>query len=116
MLRQCEKLMNRESAAKKKARDAQKALDAKVLARYPKLSEEEVKALVVDDKWLATVEADVQAELDLVKRRIAERVGELEERYGDALPQLLELASSLEERVANHLEQMGINRVGISWN
>ena len=45
-------LLEQETEAKKKVKDAQKALDAKVSAKYNVLSEDEVKTLVVEDKWL----------------------------------------------------------------
>ena len=48
-------LIEQEAAANKKLKDAQKALDAKVIAKYGQLSEAEIKALVVDDKWLAAL-------------------------------------------------------------
>ena len=43
-------LIEQEAAANKKLKDAQKALDAKVIAKYGQLSEAQIKALVVDDK------------------------------------------------------------------
>src|SRR2546430_12530166 len=52
-------LLEQETEAKKKVKDAQKALDAKVAAKYKMLSEDEVKTLVVEDKWLATLASDV---------------------------------------------------------
>ena len=61
-------LLEQEAEARKKVRDAQKALDAKVAAKYKQLNEEEVKILVVDDKWLATLAADVQGELNCVSQ------------------------------------------------
>lgn len=106
VLRQCEKLMNRESAAKKKAKDAQKALDAKVLAKYPELSEEEVKALVVDDKWLATVEADIQSALGRVNQQLVARLSISESRYATPLPQLEARIATLSLRVSEHLDSM----------
>ena len=59
-------LIEQEAAASKKVKDAQKALDAKVAAQYAKLTEAEIKTLVVDDKWLAALAASVQGELDRV--------------------------------------------------
>ena len=38
---------------KKAIKDAEAELDAKAYAQYPKLTEDEIKTLVVDDKWLA---------------------------------------------------------------
>src|SRR5260370_36942677 len=48
-----EHLLEEEAAAEKKGKDLQKELDKKVFAKYPKLSEDEIKTLAVDDKWLA---------------------------------------------------------------
>ena len=57
-------LIEKEASSNKKVKEAQKALDTKVATQYAKLSEKEIKTLVVDDKWLATVATDVQTELD----------------------------------------------------
>lgn len=57
--RQALALFNREAAAKKAVRDAQEALDRLVFAQYPKLTEDELKILVVDDKWQATLKAAI---------------------------------------------------------
>ena len=59
-------LMDQEAEASKQIREAQKALAAKVAAKYKTLSEDEVKALVVDDKWLATLAAAIHGELDRI--------------------------------------------------
>jgi type I restriction enzyme M protein len=63
-------LIEQEAAANRKLKDAQKALDAKVIANYGQLSEAEIKALVVDDKWLAALAARVQGELDRVSQAL----------------------------------------------
>ena len=50
----------REQAAQKKAlKDAEAALDAQALAHYPTLTEAEIKTLVVDDKWLDTLDTAI---------------------------------------------------------
>ncbi|MBI3920090.1 MAG: type I restriction-modification system subunit M, partial [Armatimonadetes bacterium] len=59
-------LLEKEAATNAKVRDAQEALLVKVAAKYGKLTEDEIKTLVVDDKWLATIAAAVQGELDRV--------------------------------------------------
>src|SRR5437763_15749460 len=53
-------LLERETEASKKVKEGQRVLDAKVAARYKTLSEDEVKTLVVDDKWLITLMYDIQ--------------------------------------------------------
>ncbi len=51
------KLNTEESDLKKAIRDAEAALDQLAYDKYPKLTEAEIKTLVVDDKWLTTVAA-----------------------------------------------------------
>jgi type I restriction enzyme M protein len=57
-------LAEKAAATGTKVTDAQEALLLKVAAQYGKLTEDEIKTLVVDDKWLATLAAAVQGELD----------------------------------------------------
>jgi type I restriction enzyme M protein len=51
------KLCDRQTALKKGIKEAEEALDLRVYERYRGLSEAEVKALVVEDKWLSGAEA-----------------------------------------------------------
>ncbi len=83
------------------------ALAEKVLAKYQKLSEDDIKSLVVDDKWLRAVKDAVQGELDRVSQTLTGRVRELAERYAKPLPQLTREVDALSERVQAHLQNMG---------
>jgi type I restriction enzyme M protein len=100
-------LLNQEAEANKKVRMAQKALDTKVHMKYQQLSEDEVKTLVVDDKWLATLAADVQSELNRVSQALAERITVLAERYATPLPKLVAEVEMLSRKVDEHLQRMG---------
>lgn len=82
-------------------------LDAKVAAQYAKLSIDDIKNLVVDDKWLATLAADVQTELDRVSQALTGRNKQLAERYAEPLPQLAADVAALSARVEAHLKRMG---------
>lgn len=106
-LEQCLALIEREAEASKKAKAAQKVLDAKVLAHYAQLSEADLKNLVVDDKWLATLQADVQTELDRVSQALTGRVRQLAERYATPLPELNAEVETLAAKVNAHLAKMG---------
>ena len=86
---------------------AQEDLDAKLDANYPRLSEDEIKTLVVDDKWLAALDAVIQSEMDRISQSLTQRVKELAERYETPLPQVSERVNELEEKVNRHLERMG---------
>ena len=52
-----------------------------VLAKYAKLTEDEIKTLVVEDKWFASIRAAIEGEVERLTQRLAGRVKELEERY-----------------------------------
>src|SRR5439155_23227013 len=86
---------------------AQKALEAKVTAEYAKVTEEEIKTLVVDDKWLAALAAAVQGELDRVSQTLTGRIRQLAERYVTPLPRLTDELATLAARVDGHLKKMG---------
>ena len=100
-------LLDKQADAKARLKAAQEDLDAKLDAKYPKLTEDEIKTLVVDDKWLATLAAAVQGELDRVSQTLTGRIRQLAERYATPLPQLTDEVAALATRVDEHLKKMG---------
>jgi len=108
VLKQCLTLFDQETEAKKAVKEAQEALDKAVFAQYPKLSEDEIKTLVVNDKWQATLKAAIQAEIERVTQQLANRVKTLEERYAEPLPQLVQDVEVLSSKVDEHLKKMGL--------
>lgn len=107
VLKQYAALLDRQAEKKSKLKAAREDLDAKLDAKYPKLTEDEVKTMVVDDKWLARVEAAVASELDRVSRALTSRIRELAERYANPLPRLVDDVARLTSRVEEHLRNMG---------
>lgn len=100
-------LIEQESAASKRVKEAQNALNKSVSEKYGQLSEAEIKTLVVEDKWLATLEASVQNELDRVSQALTRRIKQLAERYATPLPRLADEVNALSIRVEDHLKKMG---------
>jgi type I restriction enzyme M protein len=100
-------LVEKQDEAADKVKQAQKELEAKVAAKYDKLTEDEIKTLVVDDKWLATIAAAVQSELDRVSQALTGRIRQLAERYAAPLPQITTEVETLGARVDEHLKKMG---------
>ena len=96
-----------EGVLKKRLREAEAALDAKVYGHYATLSVDEVQVLVVEDKWLGALEAAIHGEMDRVSQALTRRVRELAERYESPLPVLVERVGELQARVAGHLGKMG---------
>lgn len=92
---------------KKKRKAAEEKLFAKVHARYGAFSDDEVKTLVVADKWLATIDARVGGEVARVAQALTMRVRALAERYATPLSKLEDEAEALAARVAGHLKAMG---------
>ncbi|MCU4227946.1 type I restriction-modification system subunit M [Vibrio cholerae] len=107
-LKQAKKLFDAEADAKKALKEAQDKLDLAVFKQYPKLSIDEIKSLIVDDKWLATLESHIVAEIERVTQQLANRVKELEERYSEPLPALTQSVENLSDKVADHLKAMGL--------
>ena len=83
-------LLQQQSEVKAKRKAAQEDLDKKIDAKYPKLTEVEIKTLVVEDKWMARLSASVQSEIDHVSQTLTDRIHELAERYATPLPRLTE--------------------------
>jgi len=102
-------LGEQESEAKKKIKETEKALDAKVITKYKTLTESEIKVLVVDDKWMATLEQAVKGEMDRISQRLTGRIKELAERYTTPLPILVNETETLSRKVDEHLKKMGFN-------
>jgi type I restriction enzyme M protein len=100
-------LLEQEAEARKKVRDAQKVLDAKVASTYKTLSENEVKILVIEDKWLTTLASAVQTELNRTSQALTTRIKQLAERYATPLPKLSEEVELLSGKVESHLQMMG---------
>src|SRR6266699_276857 len=98
-------LLEQETEARKKVKDAQKAVDAKVAAKYKILSEDKVKTLVVEDKWMTTLASDVQTELNHISQALAGRIKELAEHYTTSLPRLSEEVEVLSGKVEAHLQK-----------
>ena len=107
VLKQWHKLDREKAALKKRLNEAKAALDQSAYAKYPQLSEAEIKTLVVDDKWLGALEAAIHGEMDRISRGLTQRVKELAERYEARLLQLVDRVAQLQGKVDAHLERMG---------
>lgn len=107
-LTRCLGLIEAESEAGKTVKDARATLEAKVLARYANLTEAEIKTLVVEDKWFASIRTAIEGEVERLTERLARRVKELEERYARPLPELEADLEGFSAKVDGHLKKMGL--------
>ncbi|MBF0233821.1 MAG: hypothetical protein HQK65_12400, partial [Desulfamplus sp.] len=60
-----------------------------------------------DDKWIAALAEDIQAEINRVSQTLAARIRELAHRYADPLPKLESDVTEMSKRVKEHLKKMG---------
>ncbi|MDE0206117.1 MAG: N-6 DNA methylase [Candidatus Tectomicrobia bacterium] len=100
-------LLKQQSDVKSKRDAAQRDLDQKIDALYPKLTKSEIKTLVVDDKWIAHLSDCAQSEIDRVSQMLTGRIRQLAERYATPLTELYDEVEGLTARVEEHLEKMG---------
>ncbi len=100
-------LNEKQSKLSAQIKEAIEELDKKTLAKYPALTEDNVKQLVVDDKWIASIQKAVYSEMERISQRLAQRIKELADRYETTLPQQTMDVAALEEKVNAHLIKMG---------
>ena len=79
-----------------------------MLAQYGKLTETEIQQLLVEDKWLATLQAQIEAEIERITQQLASRLQELKQRYSEPLPEITANVEQLSLKVAEHLKAMGL--------
>lgn len=102
------KLYNAEAAAKKAVKDSQSDLDLATLKKYGNLTEDDIRTLVLDDKWQATVVHRVTGEAEALTLDLVARIQQLGERYAATVGDLDDELAKLESRVACHLADMGV--------
>lgn len=108
LLKRAEELLKDEAAAKTAVKDAEAVLNAAVLKQYRALTENDIRTLVVQDKWLADITAAIGAEIEARTEAMTARVRVLTQRYGQTLPQITEDLARLEARVTEHLAAIGV--------
>lgn len=101
------RLSGYESAAKKMLKQADIALDVQAREKYEKLTDAEIKQLLVEEKWFRAIYNGIDAIHSAVSHRLSSRVTELVERYEFTLPECEAEVAALESKVKSHLEGMG---------
>ena len=108
-LNRWQSLYNNQADAKKALKAAEVALDTKVYEKYPTLNEAEIKTLVVNDKWLATLEAAFHGEMNRISQALTQRIKQLAERYETPVSLHVQNVADLEAEVNQHLTKMGFS-------
>ncbi|MEU8772648.1 type I restriction-modification system subunit M [Streptomyces sp. NPDC048606] len=101
-------LYNAETVARKAAKEAEGALHLATLKKYGDLTEDDVRTLVLDDKWRTTITARVASEGEALTLALVKRIQQLGDRYAETVAQIESECANLESRVAGHLADMGV--------
>ena len=102
-------LMEDEKIQKDTCKQTRDLLHTSVIEKYARLTENEIRTLVVEDKWFASIRAAIENEVQGLTQQLAGRVTELEERYARSLPELEREVDAFGAKVEEHLKQMGIS-------
>jgi len=102
-------LAEQETVLKRQVKEQDAAQDELAYMMYPKLSEADIKRLVIDDKWMARLNAEITIELERVSQSLTSRIRELSERYNATLAKLADEMVTHSARVDKHLKNMGMS-------
>lgn len=108
-LRKCLDLTAQESRLKSGLKKTIAELELLTFKKIPTIPLDEVKTLVIQDKWLATIAGGINDEIERMTQQLANRVKLLEERYADTLPSLDKDVIDYAVRVETHLKKMGLS-------
>lgn len=106
MLQRYKNLMDQETETQSKIKTAKAELERKVISQYPKLSIDKIRIIVVEKKWMKSMEQRIRTEMDNISHHLAQRIKELAERYETPLPKLSSEMDGLTTKVENHLKEM----------
>lgn len=78
-----------------------------VMEKYPKLTENEIKNLVINKKWMQYLTEALYNEQERLSQTLASRITELVDRYEETLPAMEIKLNDSESKVKQHLQKMG---------
>lgn len=107
LLQQWIALSNEKDALNKSLKEKRSQLTDAVVAKYSVLTEDEIKMLVVERKWLAFVISGCKALMQNVTHRISNDITALVERYETTLSETTNAINDLEKEVLASLQEMG---------
>ena len=100
-------LLDAESNYKKAIKQAEADLDTKLEKKYLQLTLEEIRHLLVEEKWFAAIYSGIDAIHEAVSHHLSARVTQLVERYEYTLKECEDEVDQYETKVKSHLERMG---------
>lgn len=99
--------MSEKDEVDKKVKEARKALDDMVEAKYKVLTDEEIKYLLFDCKWMEKLSDDISDEIEQVLNILSSRVLLIAKRYEHTLGEIEDRTAKSRAAVMSALERMG---------
>jgi len=109
ILSEYQKLLEKEKELKKQIKVAESQLDKDLLEKYQQLKNPEIKEIVIQDKWLASINQSINEEIERISHNLTGRITELAERYETPLPELNHDVNKFTTKVEQHLKKMGLS-------
>lgn len=109
LLKKYSELVDKQTDLKKQIKDLEKDIENKVISKYPALSIEEIKDVVINKKWMRTLEKRILNEVTKLSQNLTRRIKELSDRYEETLPEISKEVDELEKKVKEHLVKMGFD-------
>lgn len=103
-------LYRAQDKAKKAVKEATTSLNEKVVARYPVLTEVDVRELVIGSKWGTMLGSIMSGEVTILGQRLMRRLEILAARYETTLGALEATVEQLAGRTATHIDSMGVRK------
>lgn len=91
-----------------KIKTLQAALEKSVIAQYAKLTEADIKNIVIHHKWKAHLLGTLHHEQDKISQGLTQRINALAERYETTLATSQTALETAETKVMAHLQKMGL--------
>lgn len=109
LLKQYKKLMNIETSLKSDIKTALTQLEEQLIQAYPPLTIDDIKEIVIEQKWMAEINRRINNEMEAISHRLTTRIKTLAERYRETMPQLTNNVEQLKAKVEEHLKAMNYN-------
>lgn len=107
ILQTAQTLMTQGKAAKEAVKTQSEGLNLAIFKQFGQLSEAEIKQLVVQDKWLATLQSRIENRLENAIQQLISRLNTLEDRYHSPMAELAQEVEMWQSKVDAHLKRMG---------
>lgn len=107
LLTELKRLQDQDSALKREQSKLEKERDEQVAQKRTQLTEDMIKSLMVDDKWMSYLQTELNAIIDQISYQFSSRLQELVERYAQPLPQIEQEVKEQSRIVKEHLRKLG---------